>query len=205
MSEIDLIKLAQKGDQDAITEIFNNYQGFIALKTKDYFLLGADKDDLIQEGMIGLLKAIKAYDESRNASFKTFASICIKRQVITAIKMSNSNKHKVFNQAAEGFYEGEEVNISYGKRSFQFYSPEEICLGKEKIGFLKRSLEKNLSKMEREVFDYMLKGCNYIEISQKTGRGEKNIDNTIQRVKKKMEDILNKYEKIESDSFQKCL
>lgn len=194
MSEVSLIKRAQSGDQEAISEIFKKYQGFITLKTKNYFLLGADKDDLIQEGMIGLLKAIRAYDHSREASFKTFASLCIKRQIITAIKVSNSNKNKVFNQAAGGFYEGEEKNVSYEKKSFKFYSPEEICLGKEKIKSLRNALDKSLSRMEKEVFDYMIKGYNYIEISEKTGRNVKAIDNTIQRVKKKMKSFLEEYE-----------
>jgi len=196
MVEVNLIKNAQNGDQEAISEIFEKYKGFVIMKTKNYFLHGADKDDLIQEGMIGLLKAIRAYDSDREASFNTFASLCIKRQIITAIKNSNSNKNKIFKQAAGGFYEGEENNVSYNKKSLIYYNPEEIFLGKEKIEDLKIHLEAELSKMEREVFDYMLLGYDYIEISNKTGRTPKTIDNTIQRVRKKMNNILISYEKL---------
>jgi len=194
MVEKNLIKNAQLGDQEAISEIFEKYKGFVTMKVRNYFLQGADREDLIQEGMIGLLKALRAYDSGREASFKTFASLCIKRQIITAVKNSNSNKNKIFNQAAGGFYEGEENNISYNKKTFIYYSPEEIFLGKEKLGNLKIHLDSCLSKMEREVFDYMVLGYGYIEISEKTGRTVKAIDNTIQRIKKKKTDILNSYE-----------
>jgi len=195
MVEISLIKDAQMGGQEAISEIFEKYKGFVIMKTRSYFLPGGDKDDLIQEGMIGLLKAIKAYDSDREASFKTFASLCIKRQVITAIKNSNSNKNKIFKQATGGFFEGEENNVSYNSKSFVYYNPEEIFMGKERVKNLKVHLEKELSKMEKEVFNYMAKGYGYIEISEKTGRTAKTIDNTIQRIRKKMVNIQNSYER----------
>lgn len=194
MIDVNTVKKAQDGDQEAVTEIFNQYKGFVIMKSRNYFLNGADREDLLQEGMIGLLKAIRAYDEGKNASFNTFASLCIKRQIITAIKNSNSGKNRMLNLAVNGFYEGEESNISYEKKSFNFYNPEEIFLGKEKLSGLKEFLSDNLSKMENEIFDFMLLGNNYIEIAEKTGRSIKSVDNTIQRIKKKVKGYLEDYE-----------
>ncbi len=194
MIDVNTVKKAQEGDQEAVTEIFNQYKGFVIMKSRNYFLNGADREDLLQEGMIGLLKAIRAYDEDKNASFNTFASLCIKRQIITAIKNSNSGKNRMLNLAVNGFYEGEESNISYEKKSFNFYNPEEIFLGKEKLSGLKDFLSGNLSKMENEIFDFMLLGNNYIEIAEKTGRSIKSVDNTIQRIKKKVKGYLEDYE-----------
>jgi RNA polymerase sporulation-specific sigma factor len=194
MMELDLVKKAQNGDQEAITDIFRKYKGLVLMKSRNYFLNGADRDDLLQEGMIGLLKAIRAYDDGKNASFNTFASLCIKRQIITAIKNSNSGKHRMLNTASNGFYEGEENNVSYERKSFNFYNPEEIFLGKEKLEALKAFLNENLSKMENEIFDYMLLGDNYIEIAGKTGRKIKSVDNAIQRIKKKVKSFLLNYE-----------
>lgn len=194
MMELDLVKKAQNGDQDAVTDIFAKYKGLVLMKSRNFFLNGADRDDLLQEGMIGLLKAIRAYDDGKNASFNTFASLCIKRQIITAIKNSNSGKHRMLNIASNGFYEGEENNVSYERKSFNFYNPEEIFLGKEKLEALKEFLNENLSKMENEIFDYMLLGDNYIEIAEKTGRKVKSVDNAIQRIKKKVKGFLLNYE-----------
>jgi RNA polymerase sporulation-specific sigma factor len=194
MMEVNLVKMAQEGDQEAVAQIFSKYRGLVLMKSKNYFLNGADRDDLLQEGMIGLLKAIRAYDEGKNTSFNTFASLCIKRQIITAIKNSNSGKHRMLNLASNGFYEGEESNVSYERKSFNFYNPEEIFLGKEKLEALKEYLNDNLSKMENEIFDYMLLGNNYIEIAEKTGRKIKSVDNAIQRIKKKVKGFLEEYE-----------
>lgn len=194
MIENSIIKKAQSGDPEAIAEIFEKYKKFILLRNKSYFLNGADREDLLQEGMIGLLKAIRAYDEDKNTSFNTFASLCIKRQIITAIKNYNSGKNKILNLATNGFYEGEESNISYEKKSLNFYTPEEIFLGKEKLNALGEYLQNNLSKMEQSIFKEMLLGINYIEIAQKTGREVKSIDNTIQRIKKKLKGFIEDYE-----------
>lgn len=194
MIENNVVKRAQGGDQEAIVEIFEKYKKFILLRNKSYFLNGADREDLLQEGMIGLLKAIRAYDEDKNTSFNTFASLCIKRQIITAIKNYNSGKNKILNLATNGFYEGEENNISYENRSLNFYTPEEIFLGKEKLEALNNYLKNNLSKMEQKIFKEMLLGINYIEIAKKTGREVKSIDNTIQRIKKKLKNFIEDYE-----------
>ncbi|MGL5122617.1 MAG: sigma-70 family RNA polymerase sigma factor [Fusobacteriaceae bacterium] len=190
------ILMAQKGDQDSLNMILLNYKNFIFMNSRNYFLVGADKDDILQEGMIGLMKAIKAYDENKNVSFKTFASICIKRQIITAIKTSNAQKNTALNLASGNFLEndeGKEVTYIRGVSSYLQHSPEEIILSKEKMKDLEKYSEKYFSKFEKKVFGLLINGFSYREISDKLEKNLKTIDNTIQRIKRKSEEWLNEY------------
>lgn len=195
MNDIEIVKKAQGGDQEAVSQILDKYKGFVIMNSRKFFLNGADREDLQQEGMIGLIKAIRRYDDGRNASFSTFASICIRRQIITAVKSSNTGKNKVLNTAVNAFYEGEEFNLSHSKKSSNLQNPENIFLGKEKVEGLKKYLYLSLSKMEKEIFEFMLLGNDYIEIAEKTGRKVKAVDNAIQRIKKKVKVYLESYEK----------
>ena len=187
----ELVKKAQFGDQEAVTQIFTKYKNFVLSKSRNYFLNGADREDLLQEGMIGLLKAIRAYDDGKNASFTTFASLCIKRHIITAIKNSNSGKNRVLNMAVSGYFEGEDENVAYGNyKSLHFYNPEELYITKEKLQALKKYLDKNLSNFEKEIFIQMVKGHSYTEIATDMDRKVKSVDNAIQRIKKKVKRYL---------------
>lgn len=192
----ELLEHAQDGDQEAVREIFDNYRNFVFLKAKNYFLVGADREDLIQEGMIGLLKAIRAYDSSNAASFKTFATICIKRQLITAIKSANSQKNMALNSAI-GLYgessDDREVVYSKGLESYVIYNPEEMYLTKEQIVGLKEHLFNHLSEFEQDVFKNMVRGHTYKEISYKLNKKVKSVDNAIQRIKRKSEAWLEAY------------
>ena len=192
----ELLEHAQDGDQEAVREIFDNYRNFVFLKAKNYFLVGADREDLIQEGMIGLLKAIRAYDSANAASFKTFATICIKRQLITAIKSANSQKNMALNSAI-GLYgessDDREVVYSKGLESYIIYNPEEMYLTKEQIVGLKGYLFDHLSEFEQDVFKNMVRGHTYKEISYKLGKKVKSVDNAIQRIKRKSEAWLEAY------------
>ncbi|MGL4687483.1 MAG: sigma-70 family RNA polymerase sigma factor [Fusobacteriaceae bacterium] len=190
------ILMAQKGDEDSLNMILSNYKSFIFMNSRNYFLIGADKDDILQEGMIGLIKAIKAYDEKKNVAFKTFAAICIKRQIITAIKASNTQKNTALNLASGNFLEndeGKEVSYVRGVSSYLQHSPEEIILSKEKMKDLEKYSEKYFSKFEKKVFCLLIKGFSYREISDKLEKNLKTIDNTIQRIKRKSEEWLNEY------------
>lgn len=153
---------------------------------------------MLQEAMIGLLKAINGYEADRQASFKTFAILCIKRQLITAIKSSNSGKYKILNMAVNNNENSYDYNAApaYSNKSFNFYNPEEIYLSKEKFRALKKYLKTNLSKMENEIFDYMLIEMTYMEIADKTGRDPKSVDNAIQRIKKKLKTFTNEYDAV---------
>lgn len=189
------IKNAQEGNEIAIQEIFSKFKNIIQMRTKNYFFYGGDREDVIQEAMIGLLKAINGYDENKTASFTTFAILCIKRQIITAIKSSNAGKNRILNMAMINPETEDTSNISYSNKSFNFYNPEEIVMSKERFRELNRYLKTNLSKMENEVFEYMLSEMTYTEIVEKTGRTPKSIDNSIQRIKKKLNRFLEEYDK----------
>lgn len=186
ISEIT-IKNAQFGNQEAIEKIFYTYKNFIFMKSKNYFLNGADKEDIIQEGMIGLLKAINAFDSKKNTSFNTFASLCIKRQIISAIKHYNTGKNKFLNEAESTDSELSPLYFSCFSKNFEeSSSPESIYINKEKFKLLKIYIKKNFSNLELEVFKYMVKGYSYLEIASITKKTTKNIDNTLQRIKKKL-------------------
>ncbi len=194
----EIIDNAQLGDTEAINSIFEEYENFVFLKAKNYFLMGADREDLIQEGMIGLLKAIRGYDKDKLASFKTFASICIKRQLITAIKSANSQKNMALNTAigiTGESEEGREVPYTKGLESYISYSPEELYLTKEQIDGLKDYLNNNLSSFETIVFKCMVSGLTYKDIAKKLDKKVKSVDNAIQRIKRKSEMWIVEYKK----------
>jgi RNA polymerase sporulation-specific sigma factor len=194
----ELLDQAKNGDQEAVGKIFDQYKNFVFLKARNYFLMGAEKEDLIQEGMIGLLKAIRAYDKDKTASFKTFASICIKRQLITAIKSANSQKNMALNSAIGIQGENEdnrEVVYVKGLESYVSYNPEELYLTKEQLLGLKEYLSENLSSFENDVFTYMALGFSYKDIAKKLEKKIKSVDNAIQRIKRKSEAWLSGYRK----------
>ena len=190
------ILLAKQGDVDSIEKIVTEHKNLIYVRNKTLFLKGAEREDLVQEGMIGLMKAIKSFDESRSVCFSTFASLCIKRQIITAVKNYNSEKNKNLNNAmqGEGYSELEDL-IKYRRPSLKYYTPEQIVIGKELMKLLKKFLNENLSGLEKDVFIFMAKGYGYLEIAQKLEKEPKAIDNSIQRIKKKVIIFLERYNK----------
>ena len=195
MIDHQTLKKAQKGDENSIQEIFLEFRHLIYMRAKKFFFYGADRDDVIQEAMIGLLKAINAYDDRKKASFPTFAALCIKRQLITALKSSNSGKHRILNMAVPATEENQESKFTYSNNSLQFCNPEDIFMSKEKFKALDYYLKNNLSKMENEIFEYMLTEMSYTEIAKITGREPKSVDNSIQRIKKKLKKFLDEYDK----------
>ena len=190
------ILLAKQGDVESIEKIVTEYKSLIYMRNRTLFLKGAEREDLVQEGMIGLMKAIRSFDENRSACFSTFASLCIKRQIITAVKNYNSERNRNLNSAmqGEGYSEIEEL-IRYNNPSLKYYTPEQIVIGEELMKTLKKFLRVNLSGLEKDVFSYMVKGYGYLEIAEKLEKEPKAIDNSIQRIKKKVLIFLEKYNK----------
>lgn len=196
MNKYDILKFAREGDEEAIEKIIKQYNALVCKTSRNFFIKGGDSNDLIQEGFIGLFNAIKNYDESKNACFATFAHICIKRQIITAIKNSNADKFKVLNEASsQKNYSEHQEKIFYSKPSLSLQSPEDILLGKELVKLLQEYLNNNLSDFEKRVLYYLVKQQTYIEIAQMLNDTPKRIDNTIQRIKKKIKIYLNTYTK----------
>ncbi|MGL4671278.1 MAG: sigma-70 family RNA polymerase sigma factor [Cetobacterium sp.] len=197
MDERDVM-LAKSGDNEAMEKVFLRYKSDILRNSRNLFIKGGDVDDLLQEGYIGLLKAIKSYDQSREVCFSTFANLCIKRQIITAVKSSNSNKNLKLNTSIIG---DKDVNLDdlaqYSKPSLSYYSPEDILIGKEMVNLLGEFLNESLTPLEKKVFYYICKQYRYTEIAELLNESPKKIDNAIQRVKKKILAYLEKYSKVE--------
>lgn len=196
MVEKNILIEAQNGNDEAIEKIMKIYENTIYKNSRFFFLKDGDFNDLLQEGYIGLIRAIKCYDEKRDACFSTFANLCIRRQMITAVKKCNSDKYKNLNQAMQGeSYSDKEEKINYKAPSLTFYTPEEILLGKELVKMLEEYLVDNLSNLEKKVFYYLIKQQSYVEIAEVLNETPKKIDNTIQRIKKKVRGYLETYTK----------
>lgn len=174
------LALAKDGDKEALEIIFQHYKNSILNFNKGLYIKGGDRDDLLQEGYIGLLKAIKAFDETKQTSFKHFANICIKRQIITAIKTSTALKRQI---SYNCFLE---ENLNLDEFVASSFSPENIILEKEFAIELKEYLNTSLSPLEKKVFMYIPKGYTYNEISKILNEPPKKIDNTMQRIRLKI-------------------
>ena len=196
LKDEDIIGLVHKGDHMAQDFMLNKYKAFVKNKATAYFLIGADREDIIQEGMIGLYKAIRDYNESKNASFKSFAELCINRQLITAIKAAGRQKHMPLNSSISLNKtvfddDGEQTYIDMLESSEAATSPETIFIGMENRNFIVEHIAESLSSFEKQVLVLYLQGKSYSEIAQITEKTEKSIDNALQRVKKKTEKFVN--------------
>lgn len=192
----DLVLLAQKGDEGAQEYLLDKYKSLVRAKSRAYFLIGADSEDIIQEGMIGLYKAVRDYNSERNASFRSFAELCINRQMITAIKAATRQKHQPLNSYIslnKPVYE-EESEQTYmdflQSSSSALLNPEALLIGQENKSFLEDQMVKSLSSFETRVLVLYLQGRSYFEIANVLEKSEKSIDNALQRVKKKLEKFL---------------
>lgn len=181
-AEIDVLKKAKAGDNESFEILLKRYEKYLYISTKKYYLANGDKDDLIQEGMIGLLKGIKSFDFNKDISFKTFVIMCMRRQIITAIKNSNAKKNQMLNTT---YFSTEET---FDEKTYIEASSnvEEEYLYKELLEEFKNYSKEHFSELEKEVLDYLLKGYNYGEIADKIGKSNKVVDNTYQRIKIKV-------------------
>ncbi|MDE7283093.1 MAG: RNA polymerase sporulation sigma factor SigH [Lachnospiraceae bacterium] len=197
-SDEELIMHLRDGEDGIIDFIMNKYKNLVRNKAKSMYILGADGDDLIQEGMIGLFKAIRDFDSGRDASFFTFADLCISRQMYTAVQASRRQKHIPLNtyislNAAAGRNDDRNeddialVNILTLKSD---QSPEEMVIDKENVEQLEKTIEKELSGLEKQVLDLYLTGMSYTQIAKVLGRDEKSTDNALQRIKNKLRKAL---------------
>ena len=195
MTDEELVRLAQEGDNDALEYLLNKYKNFVRSKARSYFLIGADHEDIVQEGMIGLYKAIRDFRPDKLSSFRAFAELCITRQIITAIKSATRKKHIPLNtyvSLSRPVYEdgdGERTLIDVLETT-RISDPEEALIGRESYEAVARDIENALSKLEREALSLYLQGLSYQQIAAAMGRSTKCVDNAIQRVKKKLEERL---------------
>ncbi|TKH05943.1 RNA polymerase sporulation sigma factor SigH [Peribacillus simplex] len=189
-----LVKMVHSGDSESLAFLINKYQNFVRAKTRPYFLVGADKEDLVQEGMIGLYKAIRDFREDKVASFKAFAELCITRQIITAIKTATRQKHVPLNSYVsldKPLYD-EESNYTLMDRisGEKITNPEALFINQEKANDIELKIAELLSNLERSVLTLYMDGQSYVEISEELNTHVKSIDNALQRVKRKLEQQL---------------
>ena len=195
ISDEELVLKAKVGNKLAQEKIINKYEQFVRNKAKSYFLIGADEEDIYQEGMIGLYKAIRDFNPEKLTSFKGFAELCITRQIITAIKTATRQKHIPLNTYVslnKPMYEEESdrtlLDVIEG---LTVSDPEELIIGREEVNHIEKEISKVLSELELEVLMSYLDGKTYQEIACDLDRQAKSIDNALQRVKKKLEKCLN--------------
>ena len=195
ISDEEIVLKAKGGNKLAQEKIINKYDQFVRNKEKSYFLIGADKEDIYQEGMIGLYKAIRDFNPEKLTSFKGFAELCITRQIITAIKTATRQKHIPLNTYVslnKPMYEEESdrtlLDVIEG---LTVSDPEELIIGREEVNHIEKEISKVLSELELEVLMSYLDGKTYQEIACDLDRQAKSIDNALQRVKKKLEKCLN--------------
>lgn len=193
MNDELLIEALRDGDEDVVEYLMDKYKNLVRSKAKSMFILGADTEDLIQEGMIGLFKAVRDYDLGRDASFYTFADLCISRQMYTAVQSSNRKKHMPLNSYISLYSlresgmqqeDGEEfINIL---ENVKIKNPEQVLIDKENVLSLERIIEEELSSFEKQVLDLYITGMSYSEIAKVLGRDERSTDNALQRTKAKI-------------------
>ncbi|MFD1708445.1 RNA polymerase sporulation sigma factor SigH [Siminovitchia sediminis] len=189
-----LIELVHKGESEALDYLIRRYRNFVRAKARSYFLIGADNEDIVQEGMIGLYKAIRDFKEEKLASFKAFAELCITRQIITAIKTATRQKHIPLNSYVsldKPIYDEESDRTLMDVISTaKIMDPEELLIHREKFSSIEDKMTELLSDLERKVLALYLDGRSYQEISEELDRHVKSIDNALQRVKRKLERYL---------------
>ena len=198
MTDEQVILEIQKGDKQALSYLMNKYKELVNIKVSKYFMVGAEKEDIVQEGLIGLFKAIKTFKKDKNNSFKSFANMCIERQLITAIKSSTRQKHMPLNSYLSlnaSAYDSEEENgieLINTLDNKTVEDPLETVMKKEYYEQIENSMEKSLSTFEKQVLDGYVKGYSYVTIAKQLDSPVKSVDNAIQRIRKKaIKNLLN--------------
>ncbi len=193
LTDEELVKMAQEGSVTAEEFLINKYKELAKIKSSVYFIVGGDKEDVIQEGMIGIFKAIREFREEKNVSFRTFAEVCINRQIISAIRKANLRKHKILNESLSLNQEndmGDEKPLEERFHPKNDDDPETLMLMREITEFLIQDSNQLFSPLEQKVLAAMLQGKRYKEIASELHRSGKTVDNAIQRIKKKMYNYL---------------
>ena len=192
LDDAELVRRYQVGDTDALLAVLERYRRFARVRARSYFLVGADSDDIEQEGMIGLFKAARDFRPDRESSFRAFAELCITRQVISAVKSATRHKHQPLNQyvslsGARGGDDAGERSVEDLLDPLAVPDPADTVVSNERLAAMRRSIGETLSGLEVDVLRLYVEGRSYQEISEQLGRHVKSIDNALQRIKRKLE------------------
>lgn len=191
MTDEQIILEVQKGNKQALTYLMNKYKELVNIKVSKYFIVGAEREDIVQEGLIGLFKAIKTFKKDKKNSFKSFANMCIERQLITAVKSSTRQKHIPLNSYLSlnaSAYDNEEesgMELINTLDTKTVEDPLETVMKKEYYKQIESSMDKALSSFEKQVLDGYIKGYSYVTIAKQLQSPVKSVDNAIQRIRKK--------------------
>lgn len=200
LTDEQVVRLGQGGDEEAVEYLLEKYKYYVRSKTRGYYLMGADHEDLVQEGMIGLYKAMRDFREDRNKSFLAFAEVCITRQIITAIKMATRQKHIPLNSSISlnqpVYDEDSDRTLMDTIHRPEQANPEDLFIGREDTQMIREQLKTALSPLEKQVLMLYMQGKSYQQISQQIGRHHKCIDNALQRVKRKVTKFLEDREEV---------
>ena len=190
LTDEQVVRLAQEEDSQALEYLLNKYKNFVRTKARSYFLIGADHEDIVQEGMIGLYKAIRDYRAEKLSSFRAFAELCVTRQIITAIKTATRQKHIPLNSYIslnKPIYEEDSDRTLLDVITEEGMSnPEEMFIDREDLSFIEGRIGQMLSPLEKQVLVRYMEGKTYVQISDEMGRHVKSIDNALQRIKRKL-------------------
>lgn len=183
----ELLRLVSQGDREAEEQLAVRYSRLVLICARPFFLAGGDSEDLTQEGMFGLLRAIREYDPGTNVPFRSFAETCIRNRLLSAIKSASRRKHMPLNSGVS-LEEILSENASPALPADQAFrrDPEEMVLARESADELFHTIDRYLSKYEREILSLFLEGMSYREMAQATGRSEKSVDNAVQRIRRKL-------------------
>ncbi len=191
LEDEEIVLLGRRGDKNATEFLINKYKSLVKAKAKTYFLIGADREDVVQEGMIGLYKATRDYQRDKSMAFKTFAELCITRQMITAVKNATRQKHIPLNTYVSlnrRVYDDDSEKTYYDMISDKIIlDPEQLLITKEEVSGIENKMGEILSPFEWEVLSLYLNGKSYTEIANQLNKPVKSVDNALQRVKKKVE------------------
>ena len=190
MTDEQVVKVAQTGNGEALEYLLNKYKNFVRTKARSYFLIGADHEDIVQEGMIGLYKAIRDYKAEKLSSFRAFAELCVTRQIITAIKTATRQKHIPLNSYIslnKPIYEEDSDRTLLDVITEEGLSnPEDMLIDREDLSFIEGRIGQMLSGLEKQVLVRYMEGKSYVEIAREMDRHVKSIDNALQRIKRKL-------------------
>lgn len=197
MTDDEMITSIREGDKSLVEVLINKYKDMVRARAKSMYILGAEPEDLIQEGMIGLFKAVQDYDIGRDASFSTFAQLCISRQIFNAVQASKRLKHIPLNTYVSLY--GRDSDNESGDKSTDLIenvpskkdiNPEEMFIDKENVETLEKKLEEVLSDLEKQVLELSMTGMGYVEIAKVLGKDEKSTDNALQRARGKVKKLI---------------
>lgn len=189
MTDEDLVKKIKEGDKSAQDILFERYKDIVNMKSNKFYIIGAEREDMAQEGLIGLYKAVKSFDDSKQISFKTFANLCIERQLITAIKSSNRQKNIPLNSSfslnLSAYDEGDDTEVLEILDTKTAEDPLDTITKREYFQYVENKIDESLSSFEKKVLNRYIQGESYNDIAEKLDTPIKSVDNAIQRIRKK--------------------